>query len=58
MEGFEESSVKAGRPMELTKERKLTKEEFDKLASEIRTIVGKKLKGHKDGDTEKLLFKK
>lgn len=43
--------------MELKQERKLTKEEFDKLASEIRTIAGTKLKSHKDGDSEKFLFK-
>ena len=38
-------------------EKKLTREEFDKISDEIRTLIGDKLKGHKDGDAERLLFK-
>lgn len=38
-------------------EKKLTREEFDKLTAEIHAIVGDKLRGHKDGDAERLLFK-
>ena len=37
-------------------EKKLTREEFDKLTAEIHAIIGDKLKGHKDGDAERLLF--
>lgn len=43
-------------PMELKQEQKLTKKEFEKLSAEIRALVGDKLKGHKDGDAERLLF--
>ena len=43
--------------MSVKQKRKVTREEFDELASEIRTITGGKLKGHKDGDSEKLLYK-
>ena len=38
-------------------EKRLTREEFDKLTAEITAIIGDKLKGHKDGDAEELLFK-
>jgi len=38
--------------------RKLTKEEFDEIASEIRTLVGDKMKNHEEGDAERLLFKR
>ena len=38
-------------------EKKLTREEFDKLTAEITAAIGDKLKGHKDGDAERLLFK-
>lgn len=38
-------------------EKRLTREEFDKLTGEIRDIIGDKLKGHKDGDAERLLFR-
>jgi hypothetical protein len=44
--------------MELEHERRLTKEQFEALASKIRAIVGDKLKGHVDGDTESFLFKR
>jgi len=37
-------------------EQKLTKKEFEKLSPEIRALVGDKLKGHKDGDAERLVF--
>jgi hypothetical protein len=42
--------------MELKQEQRLTKKEFEKLSAEIRELVGDKLKGHKDGDAERLLF--
>ncbi len=42
--------------MELKQEQKLTKKEFEKLSAEIRALVGDKLKGHKDGDAERLVF--
>jgi hypothetical protein len=46
--------------MELKQEeqRKLTKKEFEKLSAEIRELVGDKLKRHKDGDAEQLLFER
>lgn len=34
---------------------KLTKEEFNKITVDIRSIVGNKLKNHRDGDSEPLL---
>lgn len=43
--------------MEPKQEKKLTKEEFDKPTSEMRALVGDKLRNHKDGDAERLLFK-
>ena len=42
--------------MEL-KQQKPTKKEFERIASEIRALVGDKLKNHKDGDAEQSLFK-
>ncbi len=42
--------------MVLKQEQRLTKEEFERIASEIRVLVGDKLKNHKDGDAERLLF--
>jgi hypothetical protein len=44
--------------MELEHERRLTKEQFEALASAIRAIVGDKLKGHVDGDSESFLSKR
>ena len=44
--------------MELKQEPRLTKQEFEALASEIRAIVGDKLKKHKDGDAEQFLFQR
>jgi hypothetical protein len=43
--------------MEPKQEKKLTREEFDELTSEMRALVGDKLRNHKDGDAERLLFK-
>ncbi len=43
--------------MEPKQEKKLTREEFEKLTSEMRTLVGDKLRNHKDGDAERYLFK-
>jgi hypothetical protein len=43
--------------MEPKQEKKLTREEFDKITSEMRALVGDKLHNHKDGDAERLLFK-
>jgi hypothetical protein len=39
------------------KEEKLTREEFERLTSEMRALVGDKLRNHKDGDAERCLFK-
>lgn len=36
---------------------KLTREEFDRITAEMRALVGDKLRNHKDGDAERLLFK-
>lgn len=44
--------------MELKQERKLTREEFEKISSEMRALIGDKLKNYKDGDAERFLFKK
>jgi hypothetical protein len=44
--------------MELKQQQKLTREEFERIASEMRALVGDKLKNHKNGDAEPLLFKK
>ena len=38
-------------------EKKLTREEFDKITVEITAVIGDKLKGHIDGDAERLLFR-
>jgi hypothetical protein len=43
--------------MEPKQEQRLSREEFDKITAELRAIVGDKLRGHKDGDAERLLFK-
>ncbi len=39
------------------REEKLTRDELEKITSEIRILIGDKLKNHKDGDAERLLFK-
>ena len=44
--------------MEPKQEEKLTREELESIVSEFRALVGDKLKNHKDGDAERLLFKK
>jgi len=41
--------------MELEHDRRLTKKQFEALASEIRAIVGDKLNDHVDGDSESFL---
>lgn len=43
--------------MEPKQEKKLTRAEFDKITSQMRALVGDKLRNHKDGDAERLLFK-
>ncbi len=43
--------------MEPKVEKKLTREEFEKITSEMRVLVGDKLRNHRDGDAERLLFK-
>jgi hypothetical protein len=45
-------------PMELKQQQKLTREEFDRIASEIRDLVGDKMRNHKEGDAERLLLKR
>jgi hypothetical protein len=44
--------------LELAQERKLNKKEFEKVASELRALIGDAMDGHKDGDAERLLYKK
>ena len=44
--------------MELKHDQGLTRQQFDALVSEIRAIVGDKLKNHEDGDSEPFLFKR
>jgi len=44
-------------PKQEKEEKKLTREEFEKLTSEMRALVGDKLRNHKDGDAERYLFK-
>ncbi len=43
--------------MEPKVEKKLTREEFEEITSEMRALVGDKLRNHRDGDAERLLFK-
>jgi hypothetical protein len=43
--------------MEPRQEKKLTREEFEKITSEMQALVGDKLRNHRDGDAERLLFK-
>lgn len=43
--------------MEPKQAQRLSREEFDKITAEITAAIGDKLKGHKDGDAERLLFK-
>lgn len=38
-------------------EKKLSRAEAEKMVSELRALVGDKLRNHKDGDAERLLFK-
>jgi hypothetical protein len=44
--------------MEPKQTQKLSREEFEKITAELTSLIGDKLKGHKDGDAEKLLFRK
>jgi hypothetical protein len=44
--------------MEPRQARKLSREEFEKVSSEIRALVGDGLWDHKDGDVEMLLLRK
>jgi hypothetical protein len=53
-----ETSLAYDTVMELKHRKKLTKEEFDRIASEIRALVGNKMKNHREGDAERLLFEK
>lgn len=50
--------LKRANKMETKQERKLTRAEFEKMASEMRGLVGDKLKNHRDGDAERLLLSK
>lgn len=43
--------------MEPKQAQRLSREEFDRISAEIRALIGDKLKGHKDGDAEELLFR-
>jgi hypothetical protein len=43
--------------MESKQEQRLSREDFEKITSELTALIGDKLKGHKDGDAESLLFK-
>jgi len=43
--------------MELRQKQRLSKEEFDRLTEDIRSIVGDRFKNHKDGDSELLLLR-
>jgi len=43
--------------MEPRQEQRLSREEFEKITSELTALMGNKLKGHRDGDAERLLFK-
>lgn len=38
-------------------EKKLSRAELEAAASELRALVGDKLRNHRDGDAERLLFK-
>lgn len=44
--------------MEPKQEKKLTREELETIVSDFRALIGDKLKDHKDGDAEWLLFKR
>jgi hypothetical protein len=43
--------------MEAKHKDRLSKQEFDRLTGEIRSIVGSRLKKHEDGDSEEALSK-
>ena len=45
-------------PWSSEQQQKLTREEFDRIASEIRDLVGEKMRNHKEGDAERLLLKR
>ncbi len=38
-------------------EKKLSREEFEKITAKLTALIGNKLRDHKDGDAEQLLFK-
>jgi len=42
--------------MEPKQEKKLTREEFDRITAEMTALVGDKLRNHKEGDAERYLF--
>lgn len=44
--------------MEPKHARKLSKEEFEKVPSEIRALVGDRVRDHKDGGAQRLLLRK
>jgi len=50
--------LREAKSMEPRQARKLSREEFEKVSSEIRALVGDGLRDHKDGDAEKLLLRK
>ncbi len=43
--------------MEPKQEEKLSRAELEAMVSELRALVGDKLRNHKEGDAERLLFK-
>lgn len=43
--------------MEPKQAQKLSREEFEKITSELRALVGDRLRDHGDGDAERLLFR-
>jgi hypothetical protein len=44
-------------PKQEKEEKKLTRKEFDTITAELTALIGDKLRDHKDGDAERLLFK-
>jgi len=43
--------------LEIKHKQHLTKQDFNHITDEIRALVGKKFKNHKDGDSERTLLK-
>ena len=54
-ENAQEAKPAKTHPTELKQSRSLPKK-FEKLSAEIGALVGNKLKGHRDGDAERLVF--